>query len=382
MPFEPLYTAITTHPDRSIVMHFPIWPQIVWLYMKLLNCHWHQENLRHRAPNLAKRQRCPLTLWHCMFVLAQNWFKWSRRRACASFILYYAGPTFDGYGQWVSCIKQFNTLVADGEGLTPYVNPQRMSMENRYRQGSTSIIYIYIWYVGVLAAFAWTCCIAACHFIKRIGPHLFVPKNLAVKTCWVSTSRELGLHTWTTFFSFCIFLAKVCSLFDPPFQKVRYYLKWASSESPEDDKKNDQAAQSAISLHKSLGKFFQFLGFLPQCQRLRPDISDQTIWTPWLLVIYLYIYICVCGVIYTTHLYGYSHKYSQSLYSFLLFFFYAGLQSHIFMTQTYCNELEHSIKVQVASENPLRPPFAPTVGTAFPGVPPVGKCHPPSNHGF
>lgn len=80
-------TAITTHHDRSIVMHFPIWPQIVWLYMKLLNCHWHQENLRHRAPNLAKRQRCPLTLWHCMFVLAQNWFKWSRRRACASFIL-------------------------------------------------------------------------------------------------------------------------------------------------------------------------------------------------------------------------------------------------------------------------------------------------------
>lgn len=37
-----------------------------------------------------------------------------------------------------------------------------------------------------------------------------------------------------------------------------YYLKWASSESPEDDKKNDQAAQSAISLHKSLGKFFQY----------------------------------------------------------------------------------------------------------------------------
>ena len=39
----------------------------------------------------------------------------------------------------------------------------------------------------------------------------------------------------------------------------RYYLKWASSESPEDDKKNDQAAQSAISLHKSLGKLFQCL---------------------------------------------------------------------------------------------------------------------------
>ncbi|CAK9045542.1 unnamed protein product [Durusdinium trenchii] len=37
-----------------------------------------------------------------------------------------------------------------------------------------------------------------------------------------------------------------------------YYLKWASSESPEDDRKNDQAAQNAISLHKSLGKLFQF----------------------------------------------------------------------------------------------------------------------------
>ncbi|CAJ1391976.1 unnamed protein product [Effrenium voratum] len=38
-----------------------------------------------------------------------------------------------------------------------------------------------------------------------------------------------------------------------------YYLKWASSESPEDDKRNDQNAQGAIALHKTLGKFFEFV---------------------------------------------------------------------------------------------------------------------------
>ena len=80
-----------------------------------------------------------------------------------------------------------NTIVADGEESTPYVNPQCISIEpafesggksvrSRYRQGSRQA-YIVI-YLCVLAAFAWTCCIAACHFIKRISPHLFVPNML------------------------------------------------------------------------------------------------------------------------------------------------------------------------------------------------------------
>ena len=56
----------------------------------------------------------------------------------------------------------------------------------------------------------------------------------------------------------------------------RYYLKWASSESPEDDRKNDQAAQSAISLHKSLGKFFQCLA---KCMQ-RTISYDQSLVVP------------------------------------------------------------------------------------------------------
>ena len=67
----------------------------------------------------------------------------------------------------------------------------------------------------------------------------------------------LSRQTFTRVFSFVLAFR----------HSQRYYLKWASSESPEDDKKNDQAAQSAISLHKSLGKFFQFLGI---CERTGP----------------------------------------------------------------------------------------------------------------
>ena len=90
-----------------------------------------------------------------------------------------------------------NTIVADGEELTPYVNPQCISMEpafesggksvrSRYRQGSRQA-YIVIYFLRFSCV-----CMDLLHcslpFYQKNHPSLVCAKNLAVKTCWVSTS--------------------------------------------------------------------------------------------------------------------------------------------------------------------------------------------------